>query len=157
MKHKISKTKIRFGVDANNMLLRKLSVNFLAHGHITTTKAKAKVLKSYLDHVLNKVKVDSEANRKIVFKTLQSQAKVDQLFNGITEEAKKIEGSFLSIKPVKIRRSDSAPMVKVTWAHTFLKPAEEVIAKPPKAAKKPTTKKAAPKVAKKESKEEAKA
>lgn len=141
MKHKIKKTKIRFGKDANTMLLRKLSVNFLKHGHLTTTKAKAKELKSFLDSLLNKVKEDSEVNKRIVFQVLQNKDTTKNLFTQMSDDAKKIQGSYLSIKPEKIRTSDGAPMVKVQWAHEFFKPVVEEKPKAEKKAAKPKAEK----------------
>lgn len=139
MKHKIRKVKIRGGKDANDMLVRKLSVNFLAHGHLTTTKAKAKVLKTFLDRLLNKVKEDTQSNRTMVYAVLQDKAKTNELFANMTDEAKKINGSFLSTKFDRIRTNDGSQMYKVSWAHEFMKPvvkeepAKKV--KAPKAAK----------------------
>lgn len=49
MKHKISKIKIKSGKDANKMLMRLLVRNFVASGHIKTTKTKALYLKGILD------------------------------------------------------------------------------------------------------------
>ncbi len=152
MKHKISKVKIRGGKDANDMLMRKLSYNFLKHGHLTTTHAKAKVLKSFLDRVLNKMTVDTQANKSIVFGVIRDEKMYKDLYSRMNEEMKNINGSFLKMEKVKIRTSDSAPMVKVSWAHEFLKPEvkEEPKAKKAKAEKparvaKPKAEKAAAK------------
>ena len=63
MRHRIKKIKFKQGKDANTMMLRKLTVNFIRHGKITTTLHRVKVLKSQIERLVEKMKVESEANK----------------------------------------------------------------------------------------------
>lgn len=120
MRHKVKKIKFKFGKDANKMLARKLAFNFLANGYLMTTVAKAKVLKSYIEKLISKVK-KSKKGEKVLFEEIGSNVK---LIKNLPEIIKKsfsdISGGYVRITKTDLREGDGSLLAKVEWAHPIL-------------------------------------
>lgn len=120
MKHKIKKIKFKFGKDANKMLVRKLAFNFLSNGYLLTTVSKAKVLKSYLEKLISKVK-KSKKGEKVLFEEIGSNVR---LIKNIPDIIKKsfsdINGGYVRIIKTDLREGDGSLLAKVEWAHPIL-------------------------------------
>jgi len=115
MRHKVKKIKFKHGKDANKMLMKKLAVNFLEKGKLTTTKAKAKALVSYLEKLLTKAQVESEANKNVLLKRLGKRALVKRLFKEIGPILKTKKSGFLKTVNLGQRFSDGAEVTRVEW------------------------------------------
>jgi len=98
------------------MLLRKLSVNFLTKGKLTTTKAKIKSLKSFLEIVLNKAKEETEANKNFIWKRIGDKKIIRLLFKEIGPAIKKKTSGYLKLNNLGKRLSDGSEMVKIEWS-----------------------------------------
>ncbi|PIV09468.1 hypothetical protein COS31_02165 [Candidatus Roizmanbacteria bacterium CG02_land_8_20_14_3_00_36_15] len=116
MRHRVKKIKFNYGRDANRMLLRKLSVNFLTKGKLTTTKAKIKSLKSFLEIVLNKAKEETEANKNFIWKRIGDKKIIRLLFKEIGPAIKKKTSGYLKLNNLGKRLSDGSEMVKIEWS-----------------------------------------
>lgn len=116
MRHRVKKIKFKGGIDAKKMILKKLTINFLTKGKITTTKAKAKALKSFLERVINKVKKETEANKNWLFKKLGNKQFVKILFKQIGPALKEKTSGYLKQISLGQRISDGAEMLKIEWS-----------------------------------------
>ena len=116
MKHRATKIKFRAGKDANKMLMRKLAVNFLAHGKLTTTEKKAKVLKTHLEKLVEKTKTRTEANKNYLLSNLASPSLVERMFIQVGSAVNGRVGGYVRVEKLHNRLSDGASMAKVTWA-----------------------------------------
>lgn len=128
MKHQIKKIKFRGGKDANTMLVRKMCSNFISHGTLTTTQAKAKMMKSVLDTLIAKTGERTEGNKNYMLRILADAKLVDRLFTQLGPKTKDIKGGYVTLRRDKIRMNDGSQMVQVTWAHdlgALLKTVEE--------------------------------
>jgi len=67
------KPKFKFGHDANRSLMKKLVYNFFHYGKITTTLAKVKQLKRLVEKIVEKTKVENEANKNILLRYFHSE------------------------------------------------------------------------------------
>ncbi len=82
-------------------MLSNMATSLIVNKHITTTTAKAKVLRRYVEPLITRAKQNSTHNRRIVFSMLRSKEAVDQLFGNVAE---KIADNQVWIHDAKIRR-----------------------------------------------------
>ena len=115
MRHRIKKTKFSKGKDANKMLLKKLSSNFLTHGKITTTQKKAKAVKSEIDRIVSKSKKKTQSNKNYLLSHLTQKNLVTVLFDQIAPIVKTRTGGYTRIIKLGTRDSDGAEMARVEW------------------------------------------
>lgn len=115
MRHRVKKIKFRRGKNANNMLMKKLAINFLERGKLTTTKAKAKALISYLEKLMTKAKEESEANKNVLLKRFGNRTIVHRLFKEIGPALKAKNSGFFKSTNFGQRMSDGSEQVKVEW------------------------------------------
>lgn len=121
MRHKVKKIKVKFGKDANKMLMRKLLKNFLKEGKIITTNTKAKLLKSFIDRIVFRVREDNEKNRRYIMKHIGNDKKlINFLFKNVGETFKDIIGGYVKVKRLIERSSDGSLMVQVNWSKPVL-------------------------------------
>lgn len=121
MRHKVKKIKVKFGKDANKMLMRKLLKNFLKEGKIITTNTKAKLLKSFIDKIVFRVREDNEKNRRYIMKHIGNDKKlINFLFKNVGETFKDIIGGYVKVKRLIERSSDGSLMVQVNWSKPVL-------------------------------------
>ena len=131
MRHGVKSYSFSGGSDANKMLLKKLIVNFLEKGALTTTETKAKFTKSRLEKLIEKAKVRNEANKNFLLKTVSRSKTIEYLFNEVGPAVKNIRGGYVKIIKMGHRSSDGAQSAKIVWAHPIVK--EEMEKKPVKA------------------------
>jgi large subunit ribosomal protein L17 len=116
MRHGYSKIKFKSGQDANQMLLRKLAVNFFMRGKLKTTLKKAKVLKTLLERLIEKMKVKNEANKNYLLKVLGDRKLVERSFSDFGMSFVNIKGGYVRIIKSGVRDSDGSEMALVQWA-----------------------------------------
>ena len=70
--------------DHRAALLSNLAVALIQHKRITTTLAKAKALKKYVEPLITRSKNDTTNSRRVVFRYLQNKEAVTELFKEIS-------------------------------------------------------------------------
>ena len=101
------------------------------HKRITTTLAKAKALKMYVEPLITRSKDDTTNSRRVVFSYLQNKFAVTELFKVIAEKVADRPGGYTRIIKLGTRQGDAAEV-----AFIELVDFDENMAKAPKAAKK---------------------
>lgn len=91
-------------------LLSNLACSLILHKRITTTVAKAKALKMYVEPLLTKSKEDSTHNRRVVFSYLKNKYAVSELFREISQKIANRPGGYTRILKVGFRPGDAAEM-----------------------------------------------
>ena len=125
-------------------MLSNMACSLIMHKRISTTTAKAKALRIYVEPLLTKAKEDTTANRRLVFSKLKQKEVVTELFQNVAEKIVNRPGGYTRILRTGFRLGDAAEMCiieLVDYNENMLKEAK-------KAAKKTTRragKKAAPK------------
>ena len=125
-------------------MLSNMACSLIMHKRISTTTAKAKALRMYVEPLLTKAKEDTTANRRLVFAKLKQKEVVTELFQNVSEKIANRPGGYTRILRTGFRLGDAAEMCiieLVDYNENMLKEAK-------KAAKKTTRragKKAAPK------------
>ena len=109
------KPKFKFGHDANRSLMKKLVYNFFHYGKITTTLAKVKQLKRLVEKIVEKTKVENEANKNILLRYFHSEKLVNKVFQQVGKVFQKRQGGYVSINKLNERISDGTQMIRMQW------------------------------------------
>ena len=128
--------------DHRKAMLTNMAISLIKHKRITTTLAKAKALKKFVEPLITRSKNDTTTSRRVVFRYLQDKYAVTELFKEISTKVADSPGGYTRIIKLGIRKGDAAEM-----AFIELVDYDENMAKTPKAAAKKTrrSRKAAPK------------
>ena len=109
------KPKFKFGHDANRSLMKKLVYNFFHYGKITTTLAKVKQLKRLVEKIVEKTKVENEANKNILLRYFHSEKLVNKVFQQVGKVFQKRQGGYVSINKLNERISDGTQIIRMQW------------------------------------------
>ena len=112
-------------------MLANMAISLIMHKRITTTLAKAKALKKYVEPLLTRSKDDSTNSRRVVFRYLQNKEALKELFGEVAAKIGDRPGGYTRVIKLGTRRGDAAPI-----AFIELVDFDENMAKTPKAAKK---------------------
>ena len=91
-------------------MLANMAISLIMHKRITTTLAKAKALKKYVEPLITKSKEDTTNSRRVVFSYLQDKKAITELFTVISQKVGDRPGGYTRIIKTGFRRSDNAPM-----------------------------------------------
>lgn len=94
-------------------MFKNMMVSLLKHELITTTVAKAKELRGYIEPMITMAKVDSVHNRRLAFARLRDRDMVQKLFNEIGPHYTARPGGYLRVLKCGNRKGDCAPMAVV--------------------------------------------
>ena len=112
-------------------MLSNMASSLILHKRITTTLAKAKALKKFVEPLITRSKVGDTNNRRVVFRYLQNKEAVKELFNVVAEKVGDRPGGYTRVIKLGTRQGDAAPI-----AFIELVDFDENMAKAPKAEKK---------------------
>lgn len=116
MKHRKKVLKFSYGRDSKRALIRKLFLNFLGHGKITTTQHRAKFLKSYSEKLVNYAKKDSQSTKNLLQKKLNDKKAVKVLVDQVAPIFKEKKSGYVRLHRLTQRESDGALMSKLEWS-----------------------------------------
>ncbi len=91
-------------------MLSNMACSLIKHKRITTTVAKAKALKKYVEPLITKSKNDTTNSRRVVFSYLQDKFAVTELFQEISVKVADRPGGYTRIIKTGFRQSDGADM-----------------------------------------------
>jgi large subunit ribosomal protein L17 len=94
-------------------MFKNMMVSLLKHELITTTVAKAKELRGYIEPMITLAKVDCVHNRRVAFSRLRDRDMVQKLFNEIGPHYTSRPGGYLRVLKCGNRKGDCAPMAIV--------------------------------------------
>ncbi len=119
--------------DHRKAMLANMAISLIRHKRITTTLAKAKALKKYVEPLITRAKDDSTNSRRVVFRYLQDKESIKELFGPIAVKVVDRPGGYTRIIKLGHRLGDGADM-----AFIELVDFDENMAKTPKAEAKKT-------------------
>ena len=85
-----------------------MAISLIMHKRITTTVAKAKALKKYVEPLITKAKDDSTNSRRVVFSYLQNKEAIKELFGIVAEKVGDRPGGYTRIIKLGLRKGDAA-------------------------------------------------
>ena len=89
-------------------MLANMAISLIMHKRITTTLAKAKELKKYVEPLITKAKEDSTNSRRVVFSYLQKKEAIKELFGPVAEKVGDRPGGYTRIIKLGTRLGDAA-------------------------------------------------
>ncbi len=112
-------------------MLANMASSLIMHKRITTTLAKAKALKKYVEPLITRSKSDTTTSRRVVFRYLQDKYAVKELFGTVAAKVADRPGGYTRVIKLGLRQGDAAEI-----AFIELVDFDENMAKTPKAEKK---------------------
>jgi large subunit ribosomal protein L17 len=91
-------------------MISNMAVSLILHKRITTTVAKAKALKTFVEPLITKSKEDSTHSRRVVFGYLKDKSAVAELFRDISPKIADRPGGYTRILKTGNRIGDNAEM-----------------------------------------------
>jgi large subunit ribosomal protein L17 len=91
-------------------LMSNMASSLLIHKRISTTIAKARALRSYVEPLITKAKDDTTHSRRVVFSYLQDKEAVSELFRNISAKIADRPGGYTRILKTGNRLGDNAEM-----------------------------------------------
>ena len=89
-------------------MLANMAISLIEHKRITTTVAKAKALKKYVEPLITKAKDDSTNSRRVVFSYLQNKDAIKRLFGEVAEKVGDRPDGYTRIIKLRTRLGDAA-------------------------------------------------
>ena len=94
-------------------MLANMASSLIKHKRITTTLAKAKALRMYVEPMITKSKNDTTHSRRIVFSYLQDKETVTELFRDVAAKVANRPGGYTRIIKLNNRLGDNAEMALI--------------------------------------------
>lgn len=91
-------------------MLSNMASSLILHKRITTTVAKAKALRKYVEPLITKAKDDTTHSRRVAFSYLQNKESVTTLFGEVAEKVANRPGGYTRILKTGARLGDNAEM-----------------------------------------------
>jgi large subunit ribosomal protein L17 len=91
-------------------MLSNMATSLILHKRITTTTAKAKALRTFVEPLITKSKEDSTHSRRVVFSYLKDKTAVAELFREISPKITERPGGYTRILKIGNRIGDNADM-----------------------------------------------
>ena len=117
--------------DHRRAMLANMAISLIMHKRITTTLAKAKALKKYVEPLITRSKDDSTNSRRVVFSYLQNKEALKELFGPVAQKVGDRPGGYTRVIKLGFRQGDAAEK-----AFIELVDFDENMLKSPKAEKK---------------------
>ena len=112
MRHKKKGRKFTKSKDQRRALFRSLSSSLILKERITTTEAKAKELKSFVEKSITRAKKDTIANRRLLNKDFSNKV-IKKMFQELGSRYKSRAGGYTRITKISPRKSDGARMAVI--------------------------------------------
>ena len=113
MRHRQSGRQLNRNSSHRKAMFKNMAASLFRHELIKTTLPKAKELRRVAEPLITRSKVDSVANRRIVFDRIRDRDMVTKLFNELGPRFKDRPGGYLRILKCGYRSGDKAPMAIV--------------------------------------------
>ena len=109
--------KRKFGREDNerNALVRSLARSLVLHQRITTTTAKAKELRPFVEKLVTKAKAGTLADRRMIITRIGGEKEATILIDTVAPKYKTRNGGYLRIVKLPARKLDAAPMAVIEF------------------------------------------
>ena len=94
-------------------MMANMATSLIMHKRITTTVAKAKALKTYVEPLITKSKEDTTHSRRIVFSYLKNKEAIKELFGVIAAKVADRPGGYSRVLHLGFRQGDGADMALI--------------------------------------------
>jgi large subunit ribosomal protein L17 len=120
MRHRVGGRKLQRTSSHRAALLRNMAAALIKHEQITTTTAKAKELRPYVEKLVTLAKKGGLSNRRIAHSRIMDEAQERKLFEVIGPRFAERNGGYTRIIKAGIRISDAAPIAIIEFVERDL-------------------------------------
>jgi large subunit ribosomal protein L17 len=145
MRHRRKNNQLGRTSSHRKAMMSNMATSLILHKRITTTLAKAKELKKFIEPVITRAKTDSTHNRRICFSILSDKKAIAELFREISPKVADRPGGYTRILKTGNRAGDNAEMCiieLVDYNQVMLSAKEEKAGKTTRRRRAPGKKKA---------------
>lgn len=106
-----------FGREKNqrNALMRSLMRSLVIHESITTTEAKAKELRKFIEPLVTKAKTNTLATRRLLAADIGDSTAAKKLVEVIAPAHKDRKGGYTRVVKLPLRKTDGAKMASIQF------------------------------------------
>ena len=115
MRHKVGHRKLQRTSQHRAALLRNLSAALIKHEQITTTTAKARELRPYIEKLITLATRGGLSNRRLAHARLQDDTQLLKLFDVLAARYAARAGGYTRVIKAGIRASDAAPIAVIEF------------------------------------------
>ena len=115
MRHRVAGRKLQRTSAHRNALFRNMAAALIKHEQITTTLAKAKELRPYVEKLVTLAKKGGLSNRRLAHARLMDDAQLTKLFDTIAPRYEGRSGGYTRVIKAGIRSSDAAAMAIIEF------------------------------------------
>ena len=115
MRHRVGGRKLQRTSAHRIALFRNMSAALIKHEQITTTLAKAKELRPYIEKLVTLAKKGGLSNRRLAHARLLDDAQLVKLFDVLAERYAGRNGGYTRVIKAGIRASDASPMAVIEF------------------------------------------
>jgi len=115
MRHRVGGRKLQRTSAHRIALFRNMSAALIKHEQITTTVAKAKELRPYVEKLITLAKKGGLSNRRLAHARLLDDAQLVKLFDVLAARYADRNGGYTRIIKAGIRASDASPMAIIEF------------------------------------------
>lgn len=115
MRHRVGGRKLQRTSAHRTALFRNMSAALIKHEQITTTVAKAKELRPYVEKLVTLAKKGGLSNRRLAHARLLDDAQLVKLFDVLADRYATRNGGYTRVVKAGIRLSDASPMAIIEF------------------------------------------
>ena len=115
MRHRKTGRKLNRNSPQRNSLKKSLAISIIEHESISTTLAKAKEIRGFLEPLVTLAKENTIANQRLAYSKLRSKEAVAKLFDELGPRYKDRPGGYLRVIKSGLRSGDKAPSAQVEF------------------------------------------
>ena len=115
MRHRVGHRKLQRTSTHRLAMFRNMSAALIKHEQITTTVAKAKELRPYVEKLVTLAKKGGLSNRRLAQSRLMDDAQLTKLFDVIGPRYAGRNGGYTRVVKAGIRMSDAAPIAIIEF------------------------------------------
>ncbi|MBW8754012.1 MAG: 50S ribosomal protein L17 [Sphingomonadales bacterium] len=113
MRHKVGGRKLQRTSSHRKALLRNMAASLIKHEQITTTTAKARELRPYVEKLITLAKHGGLSNRRLAHARLLDDTQLVKLFDELAARYASRAGGYTRIIKAGYRASDAAPIAVI--------------------------------------------
>jgi|SRR3954470_12747309 large subunit ribosomal protein L17 len=115
MRHRVGHRKLQRTSSHRAALFRNMTAALIKHEQITTTTAKAKELRPYVEKLVTLAKRGGLSNRRLAQARLMDDAQLNKLFDVLAPRYADRNGGYTRVIKAGIRASDAAPIAVIEF------------------------------------------
>ncbi|MEK7595121.1 MAG: 50S ribosomal protein L17 [Patescibacteria group bacterium] len=115
MRHRVKGNELNIDTSHRKSLNRFMATSFVEKGFITTTLARAKFIKPYIEKLVTKAKSEGTTSLRFLQRSLDTRAAIDTIVQTVAPKFETRNGGYTRLIKLGKRVGDNAPLAKLEW------------------------------------------